>query len=367
MKNKYLAAEVRTSQGNYRVIVGKNILDLLGKELEFTAIKKKTCFIIADKSMFPKKVKLLHETMETFGYKTNTFSLELSEENKNYNSVSKIYDWLSTMKAERTDFILSFGGGVAGDIIGFAASSYLRGMPYIQVPTTLASMTDAAIGGKTGYNLATGKNLVGSFNQPKLVFEDLDFLQTLPIREKNSGWAEAIKHALISDVNLFEEFESNKINIINLDTEYAAEILKKSVRIKAQVVSKDEFERGQDRIKLNYGHTIGHAIEKVTKFKKYLHGEAVSLGMMVSINISLNLGIVNTDTVERQKNILTNYGLPTNDKNLNIEELLEAIQMDKKNVDGKVRWVLLRNIGEAIIEDNVSLDVVKSSISKIIY
>ena len=366
MKNKYLASEVNTSQGNYRIIVGKSILNLLGRELEYAGIEKKKCFIIADKSMFPKKVKLLHETMESFGYRTNTFSLELNEENKNYNSVSKIYDWLSTMKAERSDFIVSFGGGVAGDIIGFTASSYLRGIPYIQVPTTLAAMTDAAIGGKTAYNLDTGKNLVGSFNQPKLVFEDLDFLNTLPIREKNSGWAEAIKHALISDEKLFEEFENNKQVIINLDTEYAAEILKKSVGIKAQVVSKDEFERGEDRIKLNYGHTIGHAIEKVTKFKKYLHGEAVSIGMMVSIYISLNLGLVNIDSVKRQKNILNSYGLPTNDKNLNAEELIEAIQMDKKNVDGNVRWILLRNIGEAIIEENVSPEIVKSSISKII-
>tara|TARA_B110000438_G_scaffold151970_1_gene146002 strand:+ start:4108 stop:5211 length:1104 start_codon:yes stop_codon:yes gene_type:complete len=366
MKDKYLASEVNTSQGNYRVIVGKSIINELGKELDSAGLINKKCFLIADKSMFPKNIKFIHESLESHGYITNSFSTDFSESLKNYNTVEKIYNWLADMKTERKDFIISFGGGVAGDIIGFVASTYLRGIPFVQIPTTLAAMTDASIGGKVAYNLNHGKNLVGSFFQPKLVFEDLDFLNSLPFREKNSGWAEAIKHSLIIDENLFNEFDKDYEQIFNLDTEFSANILKKSVKIKADIVSKDEFETGNERIKLNYGHTIGHAIEKVTNYGNFLHGEAVSIGMMAAINISKELGMVTNTLVEKQKQILEKYQLPIKAEGLSAEKIFEAIKMDKKNSDGKVKWVLLKSIGVSKVVQNVSDEIIMKSIKKVL-
>ena len=335
-------------------------------ELEYAGLKGKKCFLIADKSMFPKNTKRLHESLESQGFITNSFSIEFSESLKNYDTVNKIYNWLADMKAERKDFILSFGGGVTGDIVGFVASSYLRGMPFIQVPTTLAAMTDASIGGKVAYNLEHGKNLVGAFYQPKLVFEELNFLSSLPEREKISGWAEAIKHSIILDKNLFEDFKLNRDKIYNLDNVYSAEILKRSVKIKGDIVSQDEFETGEERIKLNYGHTVGHAIEKVSNFNSYLHGEAVSIGMMVAIKISEKIGMIDKSSEIEQKAILENYNLPTFAKNLDKSKIFEAIKMDKKNVDGKVKWVLLNSIGKAQIVRGVDESIVKEAISEVI-
>lgn len=366
MENNYLATTVNTTQGDYRVIVGKSILSEMGKELEIANLNNKKCFLISDKSMFPKKTKLLHEYLESQGFVTNSLSIKFSEKLKTHNTVSKIYNWLADMKAERKDFIISMGGGVAGDIIGFAASTYLRGIPFIQIPTTLASMTDAAIGGKVAYNLPEGKNLVGSFYQPKLVFEDLDFLDTLPKREKTSGWAEAIKHSLIQDYDLYKEFNENYENIYKLDNEYSAEILKKSVAIKAKIVSNDEFERGDERIKLNYGHTVGHAIEKISNYNQYLHGEAVSIGMMVAAKISMRMGYISSQEVEQQQKILLKYNLPVKLKDIDVDSILEAIKMDKKNSNGKVRWVLLESIGKAIISQDVKEEIVIKSINDIL-
>ena len=366
MKDKYLASQVNTSQGSYRIIVGKSILSELGKELDIANLKDKKCFLIADKAMFPKNIKLIHEALESHGYITNSFSTEFSESIKSYETVEKIYNWLADMKIERKDLIISFGGGVAGDIIGFVASTYLRGIPFIQIPTTLAAMTDASIGGKVAYNLPQGKNLVGSFFQPKLVFEDLDFLNSLPSREKNSGWAEAIKHSLIIDESLFKEFDKEYENIYELNSEYSANILKRSVKIKADIVSKDEFETGNERIKLNYGHTIGHAIEKVTNYENYLHGEAVSVGMMAAIYISKELGMVTNSIVQKQKQILKKYQLPVKAKGLNAEKIFEAIKMDKKNSNGRVKWVLLKSIGESKIVQNVSDEIIMKSINMVL-
>lgn len=367
MNNNYLASEVNTSQGNYRVIVGRDILKELGNELDYAGLGGKKCFLISDKSMFPKNTKILHESLESQGFITNSLSIDFSESLKNYKTVSKLYNWLADMKVERKDFIISFGGGVAGDIVGFVASTYLRGIPFIQIPTTLAAMTDASIGGKVAYNLDHGKNLVGTFYQPKLVFEELSFLDTLPEREKISGWAEAIKHSIILDKNLFDEFKLNRKKIYDLDNDFSAEILKRSVKIKADIVSKDEFETGEDRIKLNYGHTVGHAIEKVSNYNSFLHGEAVSIGMMVAIKISEKIGMINQSTVIEQKNILEDYNLPTTAENIDKQKIFEAIKMDKKNVDGKVKWILLDGLGKSKIVRGVDDKIVNEAINEVIF
>ena len=213
MDNTDLAAEVKSSQGNYRIVVGNSILEKIPSEIKnFT--NTKNIFIIADKVLFPMQVLNISEILERNGYKTNALTVDFSEANKNLDTVNYIYKWLSKLLVERNNLIISIGGGVTGDLVGFVASTWLRGIPYVQIPTTLASMVDASIGGKVGVNLTEGKNLIGSFYHPKLVFQDLSFLSTLPEREYNSGWAEIIKHGLIQDKKLLGEIElfSNQSN-----------------------------------------------------------------------------------------------------------------------------------------------------------
>ncbi|MDP7628631.1 MAG: 3-dehydroquinate synthase, partial [SAR202 cluster bacterium] len=256
-------------------------------------------------------------------------------------------------KAERGHLILAVGGGVVGDLAGFVAATYLRGIPFVQVPTTLLAMMDASIGGKVAVDMPQGKNLVGAFYQPRFVLSDVETLKTLPVRELTSGWAEAIKHGLILDDGLLDTFENNVSEIKSLDSEIATAIIRKSVAIKAGVVSQDEKETLGIRILLNYGHTIGHAIESITGYTKYLHGEAVSVGMMGAAKIGELLQIMDVDEVERQKEILQAYGLPISAPGLNSESIISAMTSDKKTTGGSINWVLLNGIGNAITSNDV--------------
>ena len=205
---------------------------------------------------------------------------------------------------------MAVGGGVVGDVAGYAAATYLRGMPVVQAPTTLVAMMDAAVGGKTAVDLPQGKNLVGAFKQPEFVLADVEALSTLPDRALISGWAEAIKHALILDEPLLRVFEENADSISSLEPETASDALRRSVAIKADVVSRDERETLGIRALLNYGHTTAHALEAVTGYERYLHGEAVSIGMMAAADISKNMGLLSDDDVVRQRSVLEAYGLP---------------------------------------------------------
>tara|TARA_Y100000590_G_scaffold452771_1_gene596518 strand:- start:16911 stop:18017 length:1107 start_codon:yes stop_codon:yes gene_type:complete len=355
MDNTDLAAEVKSTQGNYRIIVGNNILQKIPSEIQkFTS--NKNIFIIADKVLFPLQVLNVSEILESNGYTTNVLTVDFSEANKNLDTVNYIYKWLSKLLAERNNLIISFGGGVTGDLVGFVASTWLRGIPYIQIPTTLASMVDASIGGKVGVNLSEGKNLIGSFYHPKLVFQDLSFLSSLPDREYNSGWAEIIKHGLIKDKKLLGEIEifSNKSN-------HLIEIIKKSVEVKNSVISEDEFEKA-NRIILNYGHTIGHALEKITEYKKYLHGEAVSIGMMIAAKISQELGMLDSKIIDRQKKILLKFNLPIYHDIDNPQEIIKATKIDKKTSEGKVKWILLKDIGKVVIKSDIDDSLITKAI-----
>ena len=273
-----------------------------------------------------------------------------------------MYKWLADRKAERGHMILAVGGGVVGDLAGFVAATYLRGMPFAQVPTTLLAMMDAAIGGKVAVDLPQGKNLVGAFYQPRFVLSDVKTLGTLPARELTSGWAEAIKHGLILDKELLATFEKNIREIKSLDPEIATQIIRDSVAIKANIVSQDERETLGIRILLNYGHTIGHAIESATQYTQYLHGEAVSIGMMAAASISKSMGLLEASDVERQRTLLSNYGLPINVGALDTADILEAMKSDKKTSRGQINWVLLDGIGNAVTNNRVPDDYVMEAL-----
>ena len=356
---------INTSQGSYRVIVGRGVIDDLGIELSKIG-QTGRAFLIADEVMFANPVRRAHEALERGGFKTHVLALELGEFNKNLDTVHTVYKWLAELHVERNDIVVAMGGGVTGDLVGYAAATWLRGVAIVHVPTSLAAMVDSSIGGKTGVNMPTGKNLIGAFHQPKLVVQDIEHLKTLPPREMAAGWAEAIKHGLILDSRLLDKFESMAKQMNTLEGEEPVNAIRRSVAIKGQVISSDEFETGNQRVLLNYGHTIGHAIETVTGYETFLHGEAVAIGMTVAAGIAHRIGLIKSDLVDRQKHILESFNLPTTANNMDVNALIAATKSDKKSRGGTIRWVLLEGPGKATTRENVPDAVVLDSLGSIL-
>ena len=240
-----------------------------------------------------------------------------------------------------------------GDLAGFVAATYARGMRLAQVPTTVLAMMDSAIGGKTAVDLPQGKNMVGAFYQPSFVLEDARTLASLPRREAAAGWAEAIKHGLILDEGLLRLLEDNADRILDLDEEVTAEAIRRSAAVKARVVSKDERETLGLRVLLNYGHTIGHAIEAASDYEEYLHGEAVAVGMTAAAFIAGEMGMLSAEEIARQRAVIDRYGLPASVEGVDARAVREAMTMDKKTSAGVIRWVLLERIGHATTRRDV--------------
>ena len=359
-----LAAEVETTGGNYPVWVGWGILDDIGKRTK-EYLSPSCVYVISDESVLEhaRKVQI---SMERSGIASHMYIVPPGESSKTLETVQQIYSWLAGRKAERRHLIVAVGGGVIGDMAGFVAATYLRGMPFVQVPTTLLAMMDASIGGKVAVDLPQGKNLVGAFYQPKFVLSDVETLVSLPERELNSGWAEAIKHGLILDQDLLGIFENRVNEVRSLDRDIATKIIRNSVAIKANVVSRDERETLGIRILLNYGHTIGHAIESSTGYTKYLHGEAVSIGMMAAAKIGQFVGVLREEEVIRQENVLKAYGLPVRAQGLDAKEIIKATTSDKKTSDGIVNWVLLEGLGNAVTNNKIPINYVLDAVNFVI-
>jgi len=275
------------------------------------------------------------------------------EEYKNIQSIEYALDRLFDAKYDRNSLIIAFGGGVIGDMSGFIASIFLRGIKFIQIPTTLLSMVDSSVGGKTGINNKYGKNLIGAFYQPEAVYIDPHFLSTLEKREFAAGMAEVIKMAVMFDKNFFEDLEKETLSI--------EEIIKKSVEIKADVVNQDEKERGIRSV-LNYGHTFGHVIENLTNYKTYLHGEAVAIGMVMANELSKELGYLSEEENERIKKVLKKQNLPTTFKIENEEDFYEHFFADKKTMNNKIKFIIPEKIGKYKTVENID----KNTILKIL-
>lgn len=270
------------------------------------------------------------------------------EAHKNWETLNLVFDALLAQRAERSTTLIALGGGVIGDLVGFAAATYQRGVPFIQLPTTLLAQVDSSVGGKTGINHPLGKNMIGAFYQPRLVLADTDTLKTLPDRELSAGLAEVIKYGLIRDLPFLEWIESNLDRLLARDDEALCHAIERSCINKAEVVAADETESGV-RALLNLGHTFGHAIETGTGYGTWLHGEAVATGTVMAAELSRRLGWLDTAEVERVREVLLRARLPINGPALPEERYLELMHSDKKVLAGRVRFVLLRHIGEAVV------------------
>lgn len=287
----------------------------------------------------------LKKVLEKLGLKYTFIVLPDGEKVKSPEYLSQLYDDLVKNRFERSDFIIAFGGGVIGDLAGFAASTYLRGINLIQIPTTLLADVDSSVGGKTGINHSGGKNLIGSFYQPKCVIIDTDFLGTLDGRELKNGFSEVIKYGAILDKDLFQYLEENIAKILWADKESLVHIIQKSCGLKAYVVGRDEKESGFRSV-LNFGHTLGHAVETLYDYKKIKHGEAVAIGMVFASLVSKELGLCNEETVKRLGNLIRNSELPAEIPPFKPEEYINVIKSDKKTSSNLIKFVLIKEIGE---------------------
>jgi len=274
------------------------------------------------------------------------------EQYKTWETLNTIFDALLTHRCERKTTLIALGGGVIGDLTGFAAASYLRGVPFIQIPTTLLAQVDSSVGGKTGINHPLGKNMVGAFYQPQLVLADTDTLKTLPPRELSAGLAEVIKYGLIYDATFFDWLEANVEKLRALDAEAIAYAVRRSCEVKAEVVAKDERESGL-RALLNLGHTFGHAIESGMGYGNWLHGEAVAAGTVLAADVSRRMGLMSEAEVERVRKLYRRAGLPDTAPDLGVEAYMQHMGLDKKVEGGRIRFVLLRGIGAAFVTAEV--------------
>jgi len=350
--NDDVACLVETATQSYPIFVGYGLLDKLGEKMKQAALSG-TATIISDENVFSLYGSKVGGILKDAGFTVNSFVVPAGEETKSMDYAIKIYDFLVEHRAERDDIIIALGGGMVGDLAGFIAATFLRGMPWIQVPISLVAMVDASIGGKVGINHPEGKNLIGAFYQPNLVLADCQTLTTLPKRELTSGWAEVIKHGMILDAEFVQFLESNVNRLTELEPELLTRAIACSAAIKAQVVNQDEKEREGKRTILNYGHTIAHGLEAATQYKRFLHGEAVAIGMAGAAKLSQHLGLLSSDAVERQQSLLQKFDLPTGFSGLDLTEITRAMELDKKTKEKAIRWVLLQDIGKVIIRSDV--------------
>lgn len=361
--------KVDLQQQSYEIVIEANALDQLGRQMNSLNQDKKVpvgkkVLVVSDKTVFPHYGQRAIASLESAGFEVTKLELSAGEHHKTLASIEEIYDKARENRLERSSTLVALGGGVIGDMTGFAAATWLRGINFVQVPTTLLAMVDAAIGGKTGVNHPLGKNLIGAFHQPRLVLIDPQVLNTLPEREFRAGMAEVIKYGVICSVELFAQMEQceHLDQISHLDEGLLLEILQRSAQAKANVVSKDVEEKKGVREILNYGHTIGHAVESLTHYRLFNHGEAVAIGMVAAgkIAVALKFGDWDEAAQERQLKLIKKAKLPIQlPDEIDIEDIINALQADKKVQDGKVRFVLPTKIGEATVTDQVSSEDIR--------
>ncbi len=333
----------------YDILIGSGLRKRVGEFIN-TVIKPSRVVVITQPSINDLYGKEVAESFIAQGWTTNILEVPEGESSKNLSQAGKLYDHLLELNCDRKSVLVALGGGVIGDLVGFVAATYQRGIPFIQVPTTLLSQVDSSVGGKTAVNHPKGKNMIGAFYQPRLVVADLETLKTLPQKEYRAGLAEVVKYGIIADAELFEFLETHYKEILSLDHESLVHIIRTSCAIKAGVVEKDERE-SHHRMILNFGHTFGHAIESLTKYSRFVHGEAVAMGMVRAARLSHSLGKCSEEVPKRLEALLKNLGLPVDMPSLDSSAVIESLYHDKKTMDRKIRFILVNEIGSIEIAD----------------
>jgi 3-dehydroquinate synthase len=350
MSDKTKILNVELGDKSYPIYIGIDLLSL--KSLFVDQIKGRQVMIVTNKTIAPLYLDKLTSILD--GFNVQSVILPDGEEFKTLETLNKVFDALLEAKFDRTSTLIALGGGVIGDITGFAAASYQRGVGFIQVPTTLLSQVDSSVGGKTGINHELGKNMIGAFYQPKAVIIDVNTLDTLSNQEFSAGMAEVIKYGLLGNADFLSMLEANIESIMARKKDLIIEVIFNCCQDKARIVELDEFEKGK-RALLNLGHTFGHGIENAFGYGNYLHGEAVSIGMVMAAKLSKDEGNLSHEETLRVESILSKADLPISiNKTIDSETLITAMSLDKKSIDGKIRLVLLKSLGDSYLTDSYS-------------
>lgn len=348
---------------NYEVRVEPGLLGQTGKILRQLTHASKAA-IITDSNVGPLYLQALTQALQQAGIEPIAATLPAGEAHKNLTTLLPIFDALLAKQMERSTPVLALGGGVVGDMAGFVAATILRGVPFVQIPTTLLAMVDASVGGKVGVDAAAGKNLIGAFHQPIAVLADPLVLSTLPPAEMRGGLAECIKHDIIRDAAGFADLEKNILRAFTGDVAYLTELVAHNVAIKAKVVAADPYEKGE-RAHLNLGHTFGHAIELASNFK-IAHGQAVALGTCAAAFAAEKLNLLSDGDQQRIRALTAKAGLPTGGLDIDPDAIVQAMRTDKKVRDGKIRFILPEGIGGAVIRDDLETQVVQGAIRSLL-
>ncbi|MDD3374772.1 MAG: 3-dehydroquinate synthase [Candidatus Omnitrophica bacterium] len=352
---------VSLKENSYKIIVGHNILSKIGNQIKFLKIGD-DAVIITNPLIKKLYGNALSKSLKKSKISAKFFCVPDTEKSKSQKVAFDVIQKIAQYDVKKKIFVIAFGGGVVGDLAGFVAALYKRGIPFIQVPTTFLAQVDSAIGGKVAIDLPAGKNLVGAFYQPKLVFSDVAVLKTLSQRQIRNGLAESVKYGVIKDKDLFVYISCNYKKLLSLDLPALSHVVLKCSHIKADVVSRDEKEKKGIRTILNFGHTIGHAIETVSSYDRYQHGEAVSIGMRAAGSIACAMGLFSQKDLDALESLLSQIGLPEKIKNVNVSSLMKIMVHDKKNISKKNRFVLPQKIGQVCVLEGVSLPLIQKTV-----
>ncbi len=350
---------VNLGQNSYDISIGYGILAKL-EDFVRTAGFSKRALIISDTHVGPLYGESLKAALSRAGLDAILYQIPAGEESKSLAEAEKLFTCAIEGGLDRKSPVFALGGGVTGDLAGFVAATYMRGVPFLQIPTSLLAQVDSSVGGKVAVNHALGKNLIGAFYQPKAVFMEMEYMKSLPRREISTGLGEVVKYGIIYDEEFFRFLEGHKAEIQSLEPEALMHIIARSCEIKAAVVSEDEKESGLRRI-LNFGHTMAHAIEEETGYRRYNHGEAVAIGMLGAACISELLGLIGHAEVKRIRTLLEAMGLPVRAEGCTTEHMYRSIFRDKKTLNGRVNWVLMDSIGKVHVDGNVPEDIVRKA------
>jgi 3-dehydroquinate synthase len=350
--------EIHGAVYRYPALVGSGLIASTGEEVA-KRLRCPRCAIISDTNIAPLLADRVKQSLMSSGFQPALITIPAGEKSKTLEQAGAICDQMIDAGFDRQSFVIGLGGGVVGDLSGFVAAIFHRGIPHVQIPTTLLAMVDSSVGGKTGVNTAAGKNLIGAIHHPALVIDDVDVLKTLPEREFNQGFAEIIKHAIISDAEMFGALK-------DVDLENLAPLIRRNIEIKSRIIAKDESDRTGERAILNFGHTVGHAIERAGDYQEFLHGEAISLGIVAACGISIKRAGMPRDQRNRIVDLLRRFDLPTHlPPNFPREKILEALPFDKKFESGEVRFVVTSRIGSAHLLSDVTMEDIREAVDEL--
>ena len=350
--------ETRGAAPSYPALVGSGLIASTGEEVA-KRLRSSRCAVISDTNIAPLLADRVKQSLTSSGFQPTFITIPAGEKSKTLGQAGAICDQMITTRLNRQSFIVGLGGGVIGDISGFVAAIFHRGIPHIQIPTTLLAMVDSSIGGKTGVNTGAGKNLIGAVHHPSLVIDDVDVLKTLPQREFNQGFAEIIKHAIIADAEMFDALK-------DVDLKNLAPLIRRNIEIKSKIVTKDERDRTGERALLNFGHTVGHEIERASDYSEFLHGEAISLGIVAACDVSMRKAGLPRDQRDAIVDLLQKFELPTRlPPNFPREKIFEALPFDKKFESGEVRFVVTSRIGSAHLSSDVTVEDMREAVDRL--